>query len=174
MTSCTSGVGFPTEVSAPTSAAIEKGFYKEVGIDLKTTTGRGSGDAVKKVAGGGAMFGDGDMSAVMVARVKEGAPVKCLMYWHDHSPHALFTLESSGIKNFKDLAGKTLATTPGNSHRNYFPITAKMAGLDPEFCEVDDGRCDDHAFAACEQEGRCGPLFHLERRLRPAAGGGHG
>jgi NitT/TauT family transport system substrate-binding protein len=122
----------PDGVFAPTSSAIEKGFYKEVGIDLKTATGRGSGDAVKKVAGGGAMFGDGDLSAVMVARVREGAPVKCLMYWHDHSPHALFVLESSGIKSFKDLAGKTLATTPGNSHRNYFPITAKMAGLDPE------------------------------------------
>jgi NitT/TauT family transport system substrate-binding protein len=122
----------PDGIFAPTSAGIEKGFYREVGIDLKTATGRGSGDAVKKVAGGGAMFGEGDMSAVMTARVREGAPVKCLMYWHDHSPHALFTLESSGIKNFKDLASKTLATTPGNSHRNYFPITAKMAGLDPE------------------------------------------
>lgn len=122
----------PDGVFAPTSAAIEKGFYKDVGIDLKTATGRGSGDAVKKVAAGGAMFGDGDMSAVMVARIKEGAPIKCLMHWHDQAPHSLFVLESSGIKGFKDLAGKTLATTPGNSHRNYFPITAKLAGLDPE------------------------------------------
>ena len=58
----------PDGTFAPTSAGVEKGFYKDVGIDLKTATGRGSGDAVKKVAGGGAMFGDGDMSAVMVAR----------------------------------------------------------------------------------------------------------
>ena len=74
------------------------------------------------------------------------------MPWHDHSPHSLFVLESSGIKGFKDLAGKTLATTPGNSHRNYFPIAAKMAGLDPEVREVDHGRCDDNGVAARQQE----------------------
>jgi|RhiMetdeSRZDD1v2_1073273.scaffolds.fasta_scaffold284853_1 NitT/TauT family transport system substrate-binding protein len=120
----------PTGSFAPLSAGIEKGFFKEAGINLKMTTGRGSGDAVKKVAGGGSMFGDGDMSAVMLARVKEDAPVRCLMYWQGRHPSAVFVLESSGIKTFKDLAGKTLATTPGNSNRNYFPITARLAGLD--------------------------------------------
>jgi NitT/TauT family transport system substrate-binding protein len=120
----------PTGSFAVLSAGIEKGFYKEVGINLKMSTGRGSGDAVKKVAGGGSMFGDGDMSAVMLARVKENAPVKCLFYWQGRHPSSVFVLASSGIKTFKDLAGKTLATTPGNSNRNYFPITARLAGLD--------------------------------------------
>jgi NitT/TauT family transport system substrate-binding protein len=120
----------PTGSFAVISAGIEKGFFKDAGINLKMTTGRGSGDAVKKVAGGGSPFGDGDMSAVMLARVKEGAPVKCLFYWQGRHPSSVFVLESSGIKTFKDLAGKTLATTPGNSNRNYFPITARLAGLD--------------------------------------------
>lgn len=120
----------PTGSFGVLSAGIEKGFYKEVGINLKMSTGRGSGDAVKKVAGGGSMFGDGDMSAVMLARVKESAPVKCLFYWQGRHPSSVFVLASSGIKTFKDLAGKTLATTPGNSNRNYFPITARLAGLD--------------------------------------------
>jgi NitT/TauT family transport system substrate-binding protein len=57
------------------------------------------------------------------------------MHLHNWSPHSLFVLESSGIKAFKDLPGKTLATTPGNSHRNYFPITARMAGIDPDSVE---------------------------------------
>jgi NitT/TauT family transport system substrate-binding protein len=54
------------------------------------------------------------------------------MHEHNNSPHSLFVLASSGIGHFQDLAGKTLATTPGNSHRNYFPIAARMAGLDPD------------------------------------------
>ena len=122
----------PTGFYAPISAAIAKGFYEEEGIALTVSTGRGSGDAVKKVAGGGSPIGDGDISAVMSARAQEGAPVKCLMHQHNHSPHSLFVLASSGIGHFQDLAGKTLATTPGNSHRNYFPIAARMAGLDPD------------------------------------------
>jgi NitT/TauT family transport system substrate-binding protein len=116
---------------APISAGIEKGFYAEQGIELTISTGRGSGDAVKKVATGGALVGDADISTVMAARVREHAPVKCLMAQHAKSPHALFVLEGSGIESFKDLAGKTLATTPGNSHYIYFPLVAKMNGLDP-------------------------------------------
>src|SRR5262245_6504323 len=121
----------PTGEYAPVTAGIEKGFFKEVGIDLTYSTGRGSGDAVKKVATGGSMAGDGDISAVMAARVRENAPVKCIMAQHTQSPHSLFVLEGSGINSFKDLAGKTLVTTPGNSHFLYFPLVAKLNGLDP-------------------------------------------
>ena len=121
----------PTGEYAPYSAGLEKGFFKEQGIDLTYSTGRGSGDAVKKVAGGGSPFGDGDISSLMAARVREKAPMRCIMSQHTQSPHSLFVLESSGIKSFKDLAGKTLVTTAGNSHFLYFPLVAKMSGLDP-------------------------------------------
>jgi NitT/TauT family transport system substrate-binding protein len=121
----------PTGEYAVYSAGMQRGFYRDAGIDLSVSTGRGSGDAVKKVAGGGAPFGDGDISALMAARVREKAPVKCIMGQYTMSPHSLFVLESSGIKSFKDLEGKTLVTTAGNSHYLYFPLVAKMSGLDP-------------------------------------------
>ena len=122
----------PTGFYSPMSGGIANGFYKDEGIDISVSTGRGSGDAVRKVAGGGSPFGDAGMSALMRGVAAEGAPVTCLMHLHNWSPHSLFVLESSGIEGFSDLPGKTLATTPGNSHYNYFPITARMAGIDPE------------------------------------------
>lgn len=125
----------PTGEYAPISAGMEKGFYEEAGIDLSVSTGRGSGDAVKKVAGGGGDFGDGDIAAVMAARVRNNAPVKCIMSEHTHSPHAFFVLESSGINSVKDLKGKKLVTTPGNSHFLYFPLVAKKGGLNPDDVE---------------------------------------
>jgi NitT/TauT family transport system substrate-binding protein len=121
----------PSGEYAPYSAGIEKGFFRDAGIDLSVTTGRGSGDAVNKVAAGVAPFGDGDISALMTAQMRNNSPTKCLMALHTKSPHSLFVLEGSGINGFKDLAGKTLATTPGNSHFLYFPLVAKMGGLDP-------------------------------------------
>src|SRR5262245_62068775 len=121
----------PTGEYAPFSAGIEKGFFTEQGIELTYATGRGSGDAVKKVAGGGAIVGDGDISAVMAARGREKAPVKCLRSQHSMAPHSLFVLEGSGINGIKDLPGKTLVTTPGNSHYLYFPLVAKLNGIDP-------------------------------------------
>ncbi len=116
---------------APLSAGIEKGFFRDVGINLTMTTGRGSGDAIAKVGAGVAPFGDADISAVMTARVRTATPVKCLHALQTKSPHSLFVLESSGIKGFKDLAGKKLGTTAGNSHFLYFPRVAKLSGIDP-------------------------------------------
>ena len=121
----------PTGEYAPFSAGIAMGFFKDAGIDLQTVSGRGSGDAVKRVAGGSAQFGDGDISAVMTARVNENAPVRCFMAQHNRSPHSVFVLESSGISSLAQLAGKTLVTTPGNSHFLYFPALAKKIGIDP-------------------------------------------
>lgn len=121
----------PTGEYGPISAGIEKGFFRDVGIDLTYSTGRGSGDAVKKVAGGAALIGDGDIAALMTARVREKIPMRCFAAQHTYSPHSLFVLETSGIKTFNDVAGKTLATTAGNSHYLYFPLVAKLTGLDP-------------------------------------------
>jgi NitT/TauT family transport system substrate-binding protein len=121
----------PDGLFTPYSAGVAKGFYEEEGIDLTMRSGRGASDAVKKVAAGAATFGDGDISDVMRARVNENVPVRCIAHIHNHSPHALFALKSSGIKGIKDVEGKTLATTPGNSHKAYFPIVARRIGLDP-------------------------------------------
>jgi NitT/TauT family transport system substrate-binding protein len=120
----------PSGDYAPLSAGIEKGFFKEAGINLTLNTGRGSGDAVTKIAAGVASFGDGNISSVMSAKVSSNAPTKCLMSLQTKSPHALFVMEGGPIKSFKDLPGKTLGTTPGNSHFGFFPAVAKLAGID--------------------------------------------
>jgi NitT/TauT family transport system substrate-binding protein len=121
----------PTGEYAPYFAGVAKGFYKQEGIDLVMSRGFGSGDTVKKVAGGGAMLGEADISTVMLAAIREKAPVKCLMSEYTQSPHSIFVLESSGIKSLKDLVGKRIATSPGNSHQVYFPLLARLAGFDP-------------------------------------------
>lgn len=120
----------PDGLFTPYSAGAAKGFYEAEGIDLTMRSGRGASAAVKAVAAGAATFGDGDISDVMRARVNENVPVRCVAHIHNHSPHALFALKSSGIKGIKDIEGKTLATTPGNSHRAYFPIVARKVGID--------------------------------------------
>jgi NitT/TauT family transport system substrate-binding protein len=108
----------------------EKGLFKKHGIDVTIVRGYGSGDTVTKVASGAADFGVADLGALFTARARTNVPVKLVMQLYAHSPHSMFVLKSSGIKDFKDLAGKKIGITPGNSHRVYFPRTAKLAGLD--------------------------------------------
>jgi NitT/TauT family transport system substrate-binding protein len=121
----------PTGQFAAYFAGIANGFYKEEGIDLTIQRGNGSGEAVRRVAAGGALFGDGDIGAVMSGRARENLKSKCIMSVYTQSPHSLFVIEGSGINGLKDLEGKSVGTTAGNSHQVYFPILAKMSGVDP-------------------------------------------
>ncbi len=108
-----------------------KGIYAKHGIDITVTRGYGSGDTVTKLAGGASDFGVADLAAVFTARARTGVPVKTIAVLYNESPHSLFVLKSSGIKDFKGLEGKKIGITPGNSHRFYFPEVAKKAGTDP-------------------------------------------
>lgn len=150
----------PTGEYAPYFAGKAKGFYEAEGIDLTINRGFGSGDTVKKTVGGGATFGEADISALMLARVKENLPVKCVMLEYDLAPHSIFVLEGSGINNVKDLAGKRIATSPGNSHQIYFPLLAELNGLDPG--KVEWVNMDPAAWASLLLNGGIDatPVFH--------------
>lgn len=112
-------------------AGWEKGFWKDEGIDINVTRGYGSGDTVTKVAAGAADFGVADIGAVLAAKQRTKVPIKTIMQLYTHSPHSLFVLKSSGIKDFKSLEGKKIGITPGNSHKFYFPSVAGKSGTDP-------------------------------------------
>jgi NitT/TauT family transport system substrate-binding protein len=110
--------------------ALDKGFYKEEGMNVTILRGQGSGDAIKKVAAGAAMFGFADAGSLVLARGNDGVPVKLVSVVYLLPPQALFVLDSSNIKTPKDLEGKTLAETPAGAIRLIFPAYAKAAGID--------------------------------------------
>lgn len=122
----------PTGDYAPYYSAINNGIYEKHGIKLKITRGTGSGDTVLKVAGGAADIGLADISAVITSRANANTPVKIVASVVSHSAHSMFVLKSSGIASFKDLEGKKIAVSPGNSHKLYFPLVARNANTDPE------------------------------------------
>ena len=110
--------------------ALEKGYYKDEGLNVTILRGQGSGDAIKKVAAGAATFGFADSGSLVLARGNDGVPVKLVSIVYVQPPQALFVLESSDIKTPKDLEGKTLAETAAGAIRLLFPAYAKAAGID--------------------------------------------
>ncbi len=113
----------------PYFTALDKGWYREEGLDVKILRGAGSGDTVKRIAVGQAEAGSADFSAITAARANEDIKVKAIAAYFRRPPHSIFVREGSGINTAKDLEGKTLATTPGNSHQILFPLLAKLAGF---------------------------------------------
>jgi NitT/TauT family transport system substrate-binding protein len=117
---------------SPFFTALDHGWYREEGLDVKILRGAGSGDTIKRIAVGQGDAGSADFSALVAARANEDVRVKAIAAYFRRPPHSIFVREGTGITTAKDLAGKTLAITPGNSHKILFPLLAKLAGFDPE------------------------------------------
>lgn len=110
--------------------ALDKGYYKNAGLEVDIVRGQGSADAVKQVAAGTAQIGFADAASVILARANDGVPVKLVAEVYAKPPHAVFTLEGSGITKPKDLEGKSIADSASSSLPKMFPAYAKAAGID--------------------------------------------
>ena len=121
----------PNGEYGPFFVALEKGWYAEEGLDVTILRGTGSADTLRRIAAGQGHAGIGDFSALVAARANDNVAVKAIMVYFRRPPHSIFVLGDSGIETAADLAGKTLATTAGNSHQILFPLLARKAGFDP-------------------------------------------
>jgi NitT/TauT family transport system substrate-binding protein len=121
----------PTGDQAMAYVGIQKGYFAEEGLEVTIRSGRGSLDAVTKVATGVSDMGSGGYSAVMQALAESNAPVRAVMSLYTKMPDALMTYKGSGITVFKDVVGKTIATSSFSISNSYWPIVLQANGIDP-------------------------------------------
>lgn len=109
--------------------AQEKGFYREAGLDVTVTSGKGSGTTAQLVASKATQFGfaDGYATANGIAK---GMAIKTIASVYRRNPAALIVLASSGIDSPKQIEGKTIAMTAGSGQYQQWPAFAKGAGID--------------------------------------------
>jgi len=113
---------------APFYYGKEKGFYSAEGIDLEIQEGRGSGIVTQVVAAGTVPFGYVDVPTMMRAAVK-GAPVIAVGVALQTNPMSVMGFADKNIKQPSDIKGKTVATTPGDSMSQIWPLFLKKTGL---------------------------------------------
>jgi NitT/TauT family transport system substrate-binding protein len=121
----------PTGEYIPHYTALEKGWYRDEGLDVKILRGQGSGDTIKRIAAGQGEVGIADMSALIAARANTDVAVKAIALWYRRPPHGVFVRSDSPIKSPRELEGKKLAISAGNSHQILWPLFEKMSGLKP-------------------------------------------
>ncbi|GLO60687.1 hypothetical protein MACH09_11950 [Vibrio sp. MACH09] len=85
-------------------AALEKGFYKQEGIDVQIRNGDPLHQPVSEVLSERAQYAVGN-SEVLYQRL-QGEPLIALASIFQHSPSVLLTRKSSGIRSVHDLIGK--------------------------------------------------------------------
>ena len=116
-------------------AAEGQGFYDGAGLELDIQRGYGSGETVKRVAIGSAEIGMADMASVIVGR-GNGLLVKQVAVILDRSGDAIYYLKGTGISAPKDLAGRTLGATAGETSLLLLPAFGSGAGFDAKAINI--------------------------------------
>ncbi|HZQ00926.1 MAG TPA: ABC transporter substrate-binding protein [Reyranella sp.] len=120
---------FPVGDHAAYWVALDKGYYKEAGLDVTLENSKGSGDTIAKVDTGRADAGLAD-AAVLIASKARGTTVKTIGMVFDKTPLNFFSLKSKPLAKPADLEGATVGSPPGDAQRQMFPAFAKFNKID--------------------------------------------
>ncbi len=127
---------FPSGEETFPYVALKQGLFAKEGLDVTIQTGRGSSDAIAKVATGTAQFGSGGIGALMVGAAEHkdsgGVPVRAILSIFNTPPDAIFAIKGGPVNSIASLKGKKIATATFTSSNTMWPLVAKAAGLEPE------------------------------------------
>ncbi|MCS0504618.1 ABC transporter substrate-binding protein [Ancylobacter mangrovi] len=122
--------------TSPFLVALEKGYYKDEGLDVTMDPGQGSAGAVQRVASGAYDIGFADVNSLIEYNAKNpGKEILCVFMAYDFPPFGVYALKKSGIKTPADLAGKKLGAPVFDASFRLFPAFAKKVGIDPKSVE---------------------------------------
>lgn len=91
-------------------AAVEKGYYKEVGLDVRLVEGGPETNFAEELMSGHCHYAVA-LSSMLIHR-NEGMPLVALAAILQHSPEVLLVAGASGINTPHQMAGKTVAVSP--------------------------------------------------------------
>src|SRR6476660_8644190 len=93
--------------------ALDKGYYKDAGLEVKILRGQGSVDAIRQTGANNATFGFADAGSLVLARGNDRIPVKLASIVYAKPPQGIFCRADSGLKTPKDLEGVSIANPAG-------------------------------------------------------------
>ena len=124
--------------SAPYFHALDAGYFTDAGLSVTISEGRGSLDAIPKVATGAFPMGFADINSLMrFLDQNPGAPVTAVMMVYDKPPFAVVGRKSLGVSEPADLQGKILGAPPPDGAWAQFPIFAAETGIDASAITVE-------------------------------------
>lgn len=124
--------------SAPYFLAIDNGHFAAADLNVEISPGKGSLDAIPKVATGSFPFGFADInSLIKFLDQNPGAPVTAIMMVYDKPPFAIIGRKSRGISGPGDLEGSVLGAPPPDGAWAQFPSFAKANNINIDKIKVE-------------------------------------
>jgi NitT/TauT family transport system substrate-binding protein len=104
----------PWGMHAGLHLAVEKGWFKDAGLDVEVSDGKGSGVTLQQVATGDVDVGWVQLGVMAVARGR-GMPVTSIAGLVRRGDLGALVPKGGGLTKVKDLEGKKIAYTAGTS-----------------------------------------------------------
>ena len=124
--------------SAPYFLAIDNGHFAAADMKVEISPGKGSLDAIPKVATGAFPFGFADInSLIKFLDQNPGAPVTAVMMVYDKPPFAVIGRKSKGVSGPGDLEGSVLGAPPPDGAWAQFPSFAKANNINMDKITVE-------------------------------------
>jgi len=118
----------PAGYNAGFELAVEKGFYKEAGLDVMIEPGNGSQTTAQLISVGKYEIGFADSAPVMKL-ISGGAKMKVIATILQGNPNAVTALKKTGLKNVADIKGRSVAMPNAGSQPAMFPLVLAANGL---------------------------------------------
>jgi NitT/TauT family transport system substrate-binding protein len=124
---------------APYLVALDRGFYKDEGLDVSIDPGTGSVDGINRIATGAYDVGSMDINSLI--KYRDGAdavPIKAVLMTYANPPFAVLTLKKNNISKPKDIEGKKLGAPAADAAWQQWPIFAKANDIDTSKITVEN------------------------------------
>jgi NitT/TauT family transport system substrate-binding protein len=109
---------------APVYVAVDRGYFRDAGIDIKLEHGFDETDGLTRIGTGQLQFGLISGEQVVLARA-QGAPVTYVFRWYQQFPVGIVVPADSNITKPEDLAGKVVGV-PAKYGASYVGLQALL------------------------------------------------
>ncbi len=125
--------------AAPLLLAWDRGYYADEGLDVQMDTGKGSLDAIPRVASGTYEMGNADINSLIKFRDKNpDLPVKAIFMLYNAPPFAIVGRKSLGVNSPKDLEGKILGAPAPDGAYAQWNAFVKANGIDASAVTIEN------------------------------------
>jgi NitT/TauT family transport system substrate-binding protein len=125
--------------AAPLLLALDQGFFSEESLDVTLQIGKGSLDALPKVASGEFDLGSADINSLITWRDKNpDIDLKAIYIIYNSPPFAVIGRPSLGVTGPQDLEGRTLGAPAFDGAFAQWPAFVRANGILEDRVTVED------------------------------------
>ena len=133
-------LGWKTQGSdAPILLALERGYFKEEGLNVTVDQGEGSAATVTRIMSGTYDAGFGDINAIIQNAATRPAETPVMVYqlW-SKPPFAIVSKKETGIATPADLEGKKLGGAQGTPTTRLVTVLGRVNEVDMAKVQIDN------------------------------------